>query len=260
MIDLKNTTFTIPVKIDNKERAQNLFISVSSLIKRFDTNIIISEQDTDYAGRILQGYGNRVEIIKFNSKYKNTIHRTKQLNEMANISQTKYIVNYDCDILLPDTQILESINKLEDGFDFVYPYDSRFLNIDNDKHLEIHNDISKLDCIDNKYYNEIYIQSGISLGGCVFFNKTSFFEGGGENENFIGWGPEDKERFYRFNLLGYNYARISGDIYHLKHPESSFTNPYWQNNEILYKEILEKYNTKEKMFGYINGFEWKKKI
>ena len=38
-----------------------------------------------------------------------------------------------------------------------------------------------------------------------------------ENENFKAYAPEDKERFYRFNTLGYSVGRINNYVYHLEH-------------------------------------------
>ncbi len=49
------------------------------------------------------------------------------------------------------------------------------------------------------------------------FFKTKFIEKVVmENENFRAYAPEDKERFYRFNTLGYNVGRIDNFIYHLE--------------------------------------------
>jgi hypothetical protein len=39
-----------------------------------------------------------------------------------------------------------------------------------------------------------------------------------DNENFYGWGNEDYERQYRFNVMEYTTYRSKGPIYHLSHP------------------------------------------
>jgi hypothetical protein len=80
-----------------------------------------------------------------------------------------------------------------------------------------------------------------------------------ENEFFVGWGPEDKERYFRFNILGYKIYRVNGDIFHLKHPASSWTNPYLEHNNIWWNKIQRTLNTPEKMRKYMNEkFEWMK--
>ena len=39
-----------------------------------------------------------------------------------------------------------------------------------------------------------------------------------ENEAFVGWGWEDRERVVRFEKLGQKILRVPGDCYHLEHP------------------------------------------
>ena len=44
---------------------------------------------------------------------------------------------------------------------------------------------------------------------------------GGENERFVGWGPEDVERLKRITILGEDVKwTTSGRAYHLFHPRN----------------------------------------
>jgi len=95
-------------------------------------------------------------------------------------------------------------------------------------------------------------------GFAQFFNTESYMEGGGENENFVAYAPEDVERHYRFKTLGYKISRLDSLVYHLEHsrtPNSWFTNPYRQANEAewikvskMNKEQLEQYIKQSSFF------------
>jgi hypothetical protein len=57
-----------------------------------------------------------------------------------------------------------------------------------------------------------------SVGGAFIVNKQRYLKGGGENENFYGWGPEDAERLKRMEILEEPTQRIEGPLFHLHHP------------------------------------------
>ena len=61
----------------------------------------------------------------------------------------------------------------------------------------------------------------LSTGGAFFVNRKDYLEFGGENENFIGWGPEDIERVKRVEISGRKVHFASGPMYHLWHPRGS---------------------------------------
>lgn len=231
-IDLLDTTFTIPVHYDHEDRAQNLRAVLAYLRKHFNTKIILGEQG-----------GNHFSIttvdkyIKFNL---DKFHRTKMLNDMAEAADTELLANWDVDVIAPVMQIVESVRALREGADMVYPYDGRFARVGR-----------------KQWYNKIMhsLDTGIwdkesfpgtravdhpSVGGAVFFRKDSFYEGGLENENFISYAPEDQERWYRFNKLGYKVLRTKGNIYHLDHyvGTNSYTlHPLYKDNEKEFHRI-----------------------
>ena len=55
-------------------------------------------------------------------------------------------------------------------------------------------------------------------GGAILVNVQKYIEAGMENERFYGWGPEDFERYDRWEGLNYKIYRSEGCIYHLSHP------------------------------------------
>ena len=47
-IDLKNTTFIIPLRIDTGDRLRNVILSTAYLLNHFDTNVMIKEVDSEH--------------------------------------------------------------------------------------------------------------------------------------------------------------------------------------------------------------------
>jgi predicted glycosyltransferase involved in capsule biosynthesis len=97
-------------------------------------------------------------------------------------------------------------------------------------------------------------------GHCVFANTKKYIKCGGENENFIGYGPEDREREHRFTTLKYNVSRIDNLVYHFEHSRTSFSNGenkyYNPNHELCDKLIAMNYN---KLLDYYSNIEYRKK-
>ena len=76
-----------------------------------------------------------------------------------------------------------------------------------------------------------------SVGGAFFVNKECYQDIGGENEHFIGWGPEDIERVKRCEILGYPVFRTKGPLFHLYHPRN--INSYYGSDELELKNRQE---------------------
>lgn len=246
-VDLKDLTFTIPVFCDSNDRKENLELTVCLIQKNFNTNIIIGEQGTDK----LQIPN--CEYVKFD--YPN-FHRTKMLNEMAKMARTPYIANWDCDVFTPPMQILESVHKLRQGQQMVYPYEWDFVRVMRKERPKIF-PWYDLGVYTNYEYRTDDKPQRPSLGGAVLWNKQKFFEIGGENEYFISFGPEDVERWDRARILGVNIERVKGKLYHFNHwcgPDSSISNPHFKANRRLHHEIAAK--SQEEMKVYVESLPW----
>lgn len=204
----KNVRLICPVKFDHKDREENVKL-VSKFIFQ-DTKMSLGVGGFD-------GYEKVVSLAHI-FKPMDKFHRTKMINDMVKCLEPTddIICIYDADVILPPMQIIEAVKRIRAGADMVYPYDGRFARVPR------------------KWYNELlkYLDVGVlskevfegmrahdlkSVGGAMFFNKKSFFEGGGENENFISYAPEDKEIFERFTRLGFKIERVNGVIYHIDH-------------------------------------------
>lgn len=250
-IDLKDLTFTIPVRYDTDHRIENLKFVIEYLRHHFDTNIIILEE------------ANEKQFDWVDAKYKfiktedPCLHRTRCLNLMAKMADTPYIANYDTDVIFPVIQYVASMKDLRSGkSDGIYPYGGRFLETPR-KYLKIlqengyNTDIINLkDCSTN--HPE-------SLGGAVLWNKRKFIEMGMENENFKSWGWEDNERYSRAKKLGIRVRRVSGPLFHISHKrleDSKPNNRHYKKNEQEFQKV--RAMKKEQLKKYVKEWDWVK--
>lgn len=252
-VNLKHITFIIPFFYDSPERLENLECVVKWLNERFDTNILVWEVCLDMNNKFYGVLNVPVQIFCESIDSKTlagefVFHRTKVLNQMIEKVKTKYLCVYDTDVILSKEQILESYYELQGGAQMVYPYDGRFVDIErsfiNDGWVR-HND---------SYANN-------SLGGAVFFDTKTYKQVGGENENIIGWGPEDAERYERMKILGCYIVRVPGFCYHIKHPVNTSATiglSNYKNNVAEFEKV--KNMPANELKQYISAWPWLKNL
>lgn len=289
MIDLKNVTFIIPLRIDSDDRLRNIILVTAFLLHNFNTNIIIKEIDEGSSSfdswvkpvldRLNVNQTGLTYIFEQETRTDDSFHRTKILNDMIMMAKTDIVVNYDTDILLPIESYVSSVKLLE-SCDIVYPYrfgkcGERKVTLNTDfshqvalDNLENHPELSKfissgydLEELDNKYFYYPHNQGeGWAEYGMVqFFNRQVYVDGFLENEGFIAYAPEDVERHHRWKTLGYNIQRIDNYAYHLEHkrtPNSWFNNPYMNHNFALWEEL--KVLTKDQLIEYYKNQDYVK--
>jgi len=245
-IDLKEATFIIPIRIESQDRLRNVITTTAFLLENFDTNIIIKEVDSesvfirDVVPVLKDFYDVDTHIFHiFEKSNKSLFHRQKVLNEMIVKANTEIIVNYDCDVLLPLDSYHEAYQSLlHHTHDVIYPYGQGMYQKQVRADDEV---VSKfLETSDYQYLDEVSNLHTSDFGWVQFFNRQVYIDGGLENENFKAYAPEDKERFYRFNTLGYNIGRINDYVYHLEHARgenSWFSNPHMVSNMEEWEKI-----------------------
>ena len=248
MINLSQATFIIPIRIESTDRLRNVVTTTAFLMENFDTNIIIKEVDNESVFQ-KEAIPLLEEILdiniwqNFNYIFEKSdeplFHRQKVLNEMIMESDTEIVVNYDCDVILPKESYQLAYEGIINGiYDLVYPYGSghyqkqvKATDITVSKFLET-GDYEFLDAVSNIHTSD--------FGWAQFFKRSVYIQGGMENENFKAYAPEDKERYYRFNKLGYAVGRVENYVYHLEHARgenSWFTNPHMESNMAEWNKI-----------------------
>ena len=252
-LDMRDTTFTIPVFLDHQDRRDNLELVLCLLQRELDTNIIIGEQ----GGKSFSYVKKWVEYKEFPGMTK--FHRTKMLNEMAIQAETPYIVNYDCDVIIPPAQLYMAVEQLRDGADMVFPFDGRFGRMLRNPWFKKIQTSLDIGVVGNTMFKNRTVGHN-SVGGAVMFNRNSFIDGGMENENMISFGPEDCERNDRFKKLGYDIKMTPGSLFHMDHHvgiNSCPTNPYFKANHVELEKI--RAATKEELRAYVDTWPWRHK-
>lgn len=271
MIDLKNCTFIIPIRIESEDRMRNIVTVLAYLLKNFDTKVIVKEVDVEsvYEDQVLPQIedflGDNINNLThvFEKSDDPVFYRMKILNEMIDMADTNVIANYDCDVLFKKETYVESVKMILDGFDLVYPYGfgnyQKQVFIDDDGVSEFINEDFDFEVLDKK--SRMY---DAQYGHVQFVNRKSYILAGMENENFRGSSPEDKERFYRFDKMGYSVGRIDDIVYHLEHsrganswPNSVQGNPYMKQNFDEWEKIQNM--TGHQLRSYYSNQEYLKK-
>jgi hypothetical protein len=252
-LNLRDMTFTIPVFIDHRHRMENLQLNVAVLQRDFHTNIIVGEQGSSAAQKL----NSLVTYVRFDGI--KAFHRTRMLNEMAKRANTLMVANWDADVFVPPLQIWLACERIRQGQDMVYPFDGRFARVPRSWHDQLRT------TMDVGIFGDTHFtgKNGkplptASVGGAIFFLRSSFLNAGGENEYMISFGPEDWERNYRFKTLGYTVTRVPGCLYHLDHwcgPNSSSRNPYFKHNHAELDKL--RAMPAEELENYVSAWPWR---
>lgn len=256
-IDLSDCTFMIPVRIDSKDRQENLDLIVRYLKHHFDCKVIIAEESAiDFIRKMEPKLADGlVDEVLYYESYEPLFHRTKMLNEMTRSAKTSIVVNYDTDVLFPVQAYVDAANSLRNGLtDFVFPYLGRFYEVPRRFYGEIKNAMS----ISMINIADCGLNHPNSVGGAIFLNRQKFMESGGENENCKSWGWEDPERVSRWQTLGYKVGRVGEHLYHIEHwrgPNSGPSNTAHNSNYFEYQKVATM--NKQQLENYIKSWSWK---
>ena len=271
--NLTDTTFIIPVKIESDDRLRNAITVCCFLLSKFDTNILIKEVNSEPVfenealPQIKEFIGDTSNISYYFEKESDDsfFHKTRYFNELLSKCNTDVVSAYDIDVLLPVSTYLKAEKMCKDEYDLVYPFG--FGTQENQVKWQkkvFASDELVSDFLNQNFDFSIFENHSqkdrAQWGHAQFFKRTSYIEGGMENENFKAWGPEDEEKHYRFPKLGYNIGRVIDWVYHLEHSrgdDSERTNIYFRDNLKLMEDIRSL--SEEELKNYYNTQEYLKK-
>lgn len=250
MVNLKDTTIVIPIRIDSPERKRNLDAALKWLCEQTDASIWVLEADKVKQCDLKEGT-DRVCYI-FEKDTERIFYRTYYLNKLIKMVQTPIVGIWDADIIIPVEQMEKAVTTIRRGVAAIaYPFDGTFRLLGNEI-SDRFNEKPDISILFNEVKEYPPYTDRPSFGGAFFVNKAIYLQAGGENENFFGWGPEDMERVIRMEIVGYPPYRVTGSLFHLWHPisGSSGINNYTQQKKNkkelvkvsgMYKPELEAY-------------------
>jgi len=244
---MNDLSFLLPCRIESEDRLRNVVTSVSFLLKNFpQSKVIVKEVDrrSNFKFRalpVIQKYTNTSNLVHiFEESEEKFFHKTRILNDLLVASETEIVYNHDVDVVLPVGSYISAYKQIKTGqCDAVYPFGCGVyqwaVNYSEDlmfKFLDSNFDTSVLDS------NKFRVASSIGWGQMV--KRKTEIEVGMWNENFISWGAEDCEFYFRLNSLGMKVVRVYDNIYHFEHGRtfnSHYHNPKFMDNHNLWQNI-----------------------
>lgn len=248
-----STTFTIvlPVRIDCTDRLDNLK-TVLSWIDRIGCPIILLEADrTPKVNSIIALY-EHVSYHFVEDKNK-VFHRTKYINDLLRMTAADIVAVWDTDVFLPHSQVNEAIACMSShNVTIVYPYNGTFYTLSPQQSSVFRKQQDLLKLQNKKLISPM---GRIACGGIYLVNRKRYLSLGGDNEKFVGWGPEDTERLHRVQIAGDKVRWISsGPLYHLHHARNDWSDESFQQSLLtMQKEFIKvcSFNRSE-MLAYIH--------
>jgi len=244
---MNDLTFLLPCRIESEDRLRNVVTSVTYLLKNFpDSKVIIKEVDTrsNFKFRalpVINKYTDTKNLTHiFEESDEKFFHKTRILNDLALASKTSIIYNYDVDVVVPIESIVSAYMTIQIGqHDAVYPFGCGVyqwaVNYSENllfKFLDSNFDLNVL--------NSDRFRVASSIGWGQMLKKQTELDVGMWNENFVSWGAEDCEFYFRLNSFGKKVGRIYDDIYHFEHGRtfnSHYHNPKFMDNHNLWQNI-----------------------
>ncbi|BAR47700.1 galactosyltransferase-related protein [Tannerella forsythia] len=208
-------TIVIPVRMDSKEREENLRAILPYLISYTYATILVMEVDEEQKF-FLKNTDKRIKYY-FQKDTDVIFHYTRYRNELLIRSETNIVAIWDADVFLTVSQLKAGIEWVKKGVTMCIPYDGRAFYLSPEDSINARKNLYR-------YINNCEEESLIpllgrsSVGGVFIINKQRYLQAGGENENIYGWGPEDAERVKRMEILEEPVERVSGPLFHLYHP------------------------------------------
>ena len=247
-VDLKDTTFMIPLRVETQDRMRNAITILTYLLRGFNTNVMVLENDSNPTFKenvlpVLEQSVPAFNLKNLNYMYEETeeymFHRTRMLNDMTMKADTDIVVNYDTDILLPKNVYSQACQIIRDGTaSFVYPYGM------GNYQFQVQATDEQVTNFINSNFNFLAFTSkrqwDAKFGFVQFCDRKEYIRLGMEIEDFKAYGYEDDERFQRFSRLSKVY-RIEDMVWHLEHERTSnswFNNPHIESNKKLYEKLI----------------------
>ena len=244
-----NLTFLMPCRIESDDRLKNVITSVSYLAFNFpQAKIIVKEHDRQsiFSERVIPAleriFGNVPSNLRhiYEQSEQQFFHKTRILNDLLLAADTEIVYNYDVDVVYPVSSYTTAYHMItKGGFDAVYPYGCGVYQWAVDYSIPLFDSfiqskfdlgVLKLNC---------RLQPSV-IGWGQMIKRQVYIDSYMWNENFISWGSEDCEYYYRIQALGYRVGRVNDMVYHFDHARtfnSHYHNPKFMDNHNLWQAI-----------------------
>lgn len=218
---------------ENKDRLSNLLFSIDYYKSIFpNAEMVVVEQDKQ---PVVNQYL-RPDVRYMFLKNGSTFNKSWAYNCAAKVIDKPYLIFMDSDAILRSETISAALLNIRSENCSVYKPYVKFLDLTppmttlfkQDMRFSWRENALGSRCAHNPWF----------IGGCVICKKKEFFQIGGFNEKFRGWGGEDDEFMGRARSLTH-CGRIEGalnNIYHMYHMTTRDASP---NHELYQKNLNE---------------------
>lgn len=246
---MDDLTFLMPCRIESEDRLRNVITTVSYLTYNFpQSKILVKESDLQSAFQrdalpVIQNiFGGTPQNLThiFEETKDKFFHKTKILNDLLIESNTSIVYNYDVDVVYPISSYQTAYNLIiNNQLDVVYPYGCGVFQYAVDYPVSLFESFveSKFDL--RALHPSCRLQPSV-MGWGQMIRRQVYIDSYMWNENFISWGAEDCEYYYRLQALGYKVGRVNDVVYHLEHSRtfnSHYHNPKFMDNHNLWQNI-----------------------
>jgi hypothetical protein len=264
---MKDLTYILPTKIESEDRLKNIITSVTYLLKNFpEAKVIVKEVSERATFKFdavpqIKKYVNidNLQYI-FEESTDSLFHKTRILNDLILMSDTNIVCSHDVDVIYPVSSHQKAYQLIkEDQFDVIYPYGCGVYQYQVDYPMEVFNSFLSSEFDMNVIQNLCRTESS-TIGWTQFYNRAKVISGGLWNENFLSWGAEDCEFYFRFSSIGYRVGRVDDWIWHFEHGRthnSHYHNPKFMDNHNLWQWMRNQ--NKETLIQYLNQQEYLKR-
>jgi hypothetical protein len=205
MFLLPDAAIIIPVRIDQPQRKRNLERNLAFLKAHLDTTIIVIEQDKEQ----------QIEGSRF-VRDGDTFYKTYLFNLAAKENPRSVYFFLDVDVLVDPQAYMDAYTqiRMNNTHDVCLLYKHTF------QYIEVESEILDNNPDPTSWMNVLRPLNGVPatcMGGIVAVRASTFWEAGGFNERYIGYGEEDVEFVERMKRFEGRYLELPYSIYHQKH-------------------------------------------
>lgn len=242
-------TYIMPVRIESADRLRNVITSVTYLLKTLpDAKVIVKEVDkesvfAEQALPVIEKYVDKTKanlLHVFEKSESDLFHKTRILNDLIEMAPTSIICSHDVDVVYPLKSHIMAYEVIKKGqCDVVYPYGCGVYQYQVTYPQNIYERFLASEFDIRIFENHMRTESS-TIGWTQFYRRKTVIQSGWWNENFLSWGAEDCEFYYRMNALGNKVSRVEGPIWHLEHGRthnSHYHNPKFMENHQLWQNI-----------------------
>ncbi|WP_165905298.1 galactosyltransferase-related protein [Rhodovulum euryhalinum] len=252
-VDLSHVAVIVSVKPDSPDRVANL-ARLRDYYAAMTTGaeLVVVEQGAQPALDLPVGDDLRLLFRRDDGCH----WKTRNMNLGAAVSARPYLLLSDCDTVPHPAALAEGMARLGAGADAAHVHNGIVMNISRRRAAALTGWAAFFDsvrtvapetvdhrnaCPDPDLYPLYGDDRYRAVGGAILCTRAAFFTAGGWNENFVGYGHEDREFDLRLRRLGHAVARVEGwNLYHLDHArgiDSRYASAFCRLNEAEFERV-----------------------